>query len=165
MLRMFILTGKPTQLEPETEVKFIMILALIICNIVVKLWCGYRGLACVRYLVDLIWFYNQRLKLITSLKWSKLEDRCLRGDMIEVFELLNDFDVAAPNTFFHRSFTGLRGHKFELCKSCFCTNVSKFLFSNRIIQDWSKFTLYRVTLSTLSKQERSASFALSALSG
>ena len=50
------------------------------------------------------------IKLMTSLKWlkwSELEDRRLRSDMIEVFEPLNDFDVAAPNTFFHRSFTGL----------------------------------------------------------
>ena len=68
---------------------------------------------------------------MTSLKWSKLEDtqdRRLRGHMIEVFELLNDFDVAAPNTFFNRSLTGFRGREIELRESCFCTNVGKFLF-------------------------------------
>jgi hypothetical protein len=57
--------------------------------------------------------------------------------MIEVFKLLNGFDIVAPNTFFNRSFTGLRGHEFKLYKSSFCTNLGKFSFSNRFGQDWN----------------------------
>ena len=52
---------------------------------------------------------DYQIKLITSPKWSTLEDRPrLRGNMIEAFELSNDFDISAPNTFFHISFTGLK---------------------------------------------------------
>ena len=37
--------------------KIIVIQTLIICNLVVKLCCGYRGLVCVCNLVELIYFY------------------------------------------------------------------------------------------------------------
>ena len=60
--------------------------------------------------------------------------------MIEVFKILNGFDFVAPNTFFNRSFTGLRGHEFKLYKSSFCTNLGKFSFSNIIVQDWISLT-------------------------
>jgi len=42
------------------------------------------------------WSYDQRLR---SLNWCTLEERRSRGDMIQVFKLLNGFDVVAPNTF------------------------------------------------------------------
>ena len=59
------------------------------------------------------WSYDQRLN---SLRWSPLEDRRLRSDMIQVFKLIEGFDIAAPNTFFNMSNTGLRGHTFKLYK-------------------------------------------------
>ena len=78
------------------------------------------------------WSYDQRL---SSLKWCTVEERSLRGDMIEVFKLLKGFDLVAPNIFFMKSFTGLRGHEFKLYKSSFCTNVGRYSFSNRIVQN------------------------------
>jgi len=75
--------------------------------------------------------------------------------MIEVFKLLNGFDVVAPNTFFNRSFTGLRGHEFKLYKSSFCTNLGKVSFSNFFFYNFSfsfrigivyRSMLYQVTL-------------------
>jgi len=70
--------------------------------------------------------------------------------MIEVFKFSNGFDVVAPNTFFNRSFTGpRRGHEFKLYKSSFCTNLGKFSFSNRIVQDCNSLPqhmVYQVTL-------------------
>jgi len=54
-----------------------------------------------------------------------------------VFQLLNGFDVVAPNTFFNRCFTGLRGHEFKVYKSSFCTNLGKVSFPNRIVQEWN----------------------------
>jgi len=80
------------------------------------------------------WSYDQRLRL---LNWCTLEEKCSRGDMIAEFKLLNGFDVVAPNVFVNRSFTGLRGHEFKLYKIRFCTNLGKFSFSNRIVQDWN----------------------------
>ena len=51
------------------------------------------------------WISPQRM---SSQKWRTLGDRRLSGDRIEIFELLNGFDIVAPNTFLHRSLTGLR---------------------------------------------------------
>jgi len=69
--------------------------------------------------------------------------------MIEVFKLLNGFDVVAPNTFFNRSFTGLRGHEFKLYKSSFYKNFGKFSLSNRIIQDWNSLPQHVVSSNTV----------------
>jgi len=43
------------------------------------------------------WSYDQRLR---SLNWCTLEERRSLGDMIEVFKLLNGFDIVAPITHF-----------------------------------------------------------------
>jgi hypothetical protein len=92
------------------------------------------------------WSYDQRL---SSLKWCTLEERRLRGDMIEVFKLLKGFDLVAPNIFFMKSFTGLRGHEFKLYKSSFFTNVGKFTFSNRIVQNWNSLPQHVVSSNTV----------------
>ena len=78
--------------------------------------------------------YVDRLK---SLDWCTLEERRLRGDMVQVFKLINGFDCAAHDSFFIKSSTCLRGHTFELYKCSFCTDIGKHSFSNRIIDDWN----------------------------
>ena len=55
--------------------------------------------------------YDQRL---SSTNWSTLQKRHLCGAIIEVFKLLNGFDIAASNTLFNRSFSGLQGHELKL---------------------------------------------------
>jgi len=92
------------------------------------------------------WSYDQRLR---SLNRCTLEERRSSGDMIEVFKLLNGFDVVAINTFFNRSFTGLRGHEFKLYKSSFCTNLGKFSFYKRIVQDWNSLPQHVVSCNTV----------------
>ena len=92
------------------------------------------------------WSYDQRLD---SLGWSTLEDRRLRGDMIQVFKLVEGFDIVAPNTFFNVSTTGLRGHTFKLYKSGFSTNIGKFSFSNRIIEHWNCLPQHVVSSDTV----------------
>ena len=58
--------------------------------------------------------------------------------MIQVFKFNKGFDITAPNTLTpNMSTTGLRGHEFKLYKSAFSTNIGKFSFSNRIIDDWN----------------------------
>jgi len=64
-------------------------------------------------------------------------------------KLLIGFDVVAPNTFFYRFFTGLRGHEFKLYKSSFCTNLGKVSFSNRIAQDWNSLPQFTVSSNTV----------------
>ena len=92
------------------------------------------------------WSYDQRLD---SLGWSTLEDRRLRGDMIQVFKLVKGFDIVAPNTFFNVSTIGLRSHTFKLYKSGFSTNIGKFSFSNRIIEHWNCLPQHVVSSDTV----------------
>jgi len=69
--------------------------------------------------------------------------------MIEVFKLLNGFDVVAPNTLCNRPFTGLRGHAFKLYKSSFFTNLGKFSFSNIIVEDWNSLSQHIASSNTV----------------
>ena len=78
-----------------------------------------------------------------------MEDRRLRGDLIQVFKLVKGFDIVAPNTFFNVSTTGLRGHTFKLYKSGFSTNIGKFSFSNRIIEHWNCLPQHVVSSDTV----------------
>ena len=79
------------------------------------------------------------------LRWSTLESRRLRGEMIQVFKFIKGFDITAPNMFFNMSTTGLRGHEFKLYNRAFSTNVGKFSFSNKIIDDWNSLPQHVVS--------------------
>jgi len=61
-----------------------------------------------------------------------IKERRFRGDMIQVFKIINGFDIAALNTCFHQSFSGLRGHTLKLYKCSFRTNIGTCYFSNRM---------------------------------
>ena len=73
----------------------------------------------------------------------------MRGDTIQVFKSIEGFDITAPNTFFNMSNTGLQGHTFKLYKSAFRTNIGKFAFSNRIIEDWNSLPQHVVSNDTV----------------
>ena len=92
------------------------------------------------------WSYDQRLN---SLGWSTLENRRLRGDMIQVFKFIKGFNINAPNMFFSMSTTGLRGHEFKLFKRGSSTNIGKFSFSNRIVEDWNSLPQHVVSSNTV----------------
>ena len=82
--------------------------------------------------------YEQRLKYLNL---TTLEMRRLRGDLIEVFKILNKFDAVDQSLFFSASETNLRGHGQKLFKHRFCTNIGKFAFSNHVndVNDLHKF--------------------------
>ena len=69
--------------------------------------------------------------------------------MIQVFKFIKGFDITAPNTFFNMSTTGLRGHESKLYKSALSTNIGKFSFSNRIIDDWNSLPQHVVSSNTI----------------
>jgi len=71
------------------------------------------------------WSYDQKLN---ALRWSTLENRCLRGDIIQVFELIKGFDFLAPNTFVNMSITSLRNHTLTLNRSAIYATIDKFYF-------------------------------------
>ena len=74
--------------------------------------------------------YEQRLR---RLGITTLETRRLRGDVIEDFKIIKDFDKVDYLKFFHQSTKGLRGHNLKLFKLSFKCNVGKYTFSNRAI--------------------------------
>lgn len=79
--------------------------------------------------------YDQRLK---SLNLFSLERRRIRGDLIEAFKILNQFENVEPNDFFRRSMTtNLRGHSDKLFKSRSVKLCRRNFFSQKIVDNWN----------------------------
>ena len=97
-----------------------------------------------------LWYGQEILGLVSrpEIELVKLEHPRGKAIVFEVFKLLNGFDVAACNIFFHRSFTCLRGNKFKLYLRSFCTNLREFSFANRIIQDRIGIVNHSILLSS-----------------
>ena len=80
--------------------------------------------------------YKDRL---TALKLPTLEYRRKRGDMILTYKILKDHVDTNPSLFFKRNNSSrTRGHELKLFKSRSCLDVRKYVFSNRIVEDWNK---------------------------
>ena len=78
--------------------------------------------------------YEDRLK---KLKLPTLAYRRCRGDMIQVYKLLNDgYDKSLPSLL-TLSFTGLRGHKNKLYIERAHKDIRKYYFSNRVAKIWN----------------------------
>ena len=71
----------------------------------------------------------------------------MRGDLIEVFKIINDFEDVNYKDYFVTSNTGLRGHEFKLFKGRFNTTIRKNSFSQRVIDYWNNLT-YNVVACT-----------------
>ena len=80
--------------------------------------------------------YEERLKKI---KLPFLEFRQLRGDMIQVYKIANNFyDPLSTNTIFNFStHSRLRGHSLKITKQS--VNKSKYanFFTNRVVNSWN----------------------------
>ena len=90
--------------------------------------------------------YSQRLE---ALNLTSLETRRLRGDLIEVYKIVKGFDDINSSKFFKFSETNLRGHDLKLYKSRFNTNIGKFAFSNRIVDEWNLLALGIISSNTV----------------
>jgi len=66
--------------------------------------------------------------------------RRVRGDLIEVFKIINGFEDVNYKDYFVVSNTGLRGHEFKLFKGRFNTTIRKNSFSQRVIDHWRSMT-------------------------
>ena len=78
--------------------------------------------------------YHERLKL-TGL--TTLETRRLRADLVEVYKIFNDIDKVNKSEMFILDKNRLRGHEYKLFKNRFNTNACKFMFKNRIVDEWN----------------------------
>ena len=79
--------------------------------------------------------YDQRLR---ELNLTTLENRRVRGDLIEVYKIVHGFENIGSDVFFrNRLYQGLRGHShmFEVNRCKY--NLRKHFFSNRVICLWN----------------------------
>ena len=76
--------------------------------------------------------YESRL---LECRLTTIETRRLREDLIEVFKILNGYEVIDSNMFFQDSMT--RGHTAALVKPYCRLDKRKFSFSQRIINGWN----------------------------
>ena len=83
--------------------------------------------------------YEERLK-----EWglTTLETRRLRGDQIEVFNILNGYKNIESNVFFLEIKESIitRGHNFKLVKKQSRLDVRKYSFSQRTINVWNNLS-------------------------
>jgi len=90
------------------------------------------------YLVPMLrkYSYATRLQMICI---TSLEERRLRGDMIEVYKLLTEKEQIDHRQFFNSVDTpyGLRGHEKKLAKDRPRLDSRKFFFSQRVINGWN----------------------------
>jgi hypothetical protein len=80
--------------------------------------------------------YEQRLLKVNL---TTLETRRLRGDLIEMFKVVKGFDKTNLSLTTSNS-SNLRGHSLKLFKQRFNTNVGKFVFVNRTVDEWNKLS-------------------------
>ena len=80
--------------------------------------------------------YATRLRVIGI---TSLEERRLRGDMIEVYKLLTEKEQIDHRQFFNSADTpyGLRGHEKKLAKDRSRLDSRKFFFSQRVFNGWN----------------------------
>jgi ribonuclease P/MRP protein subunit RPP40 len=84
---------------------------------------------------------------LAAVNLTTLETRRLRGDLIEMFKILNNFDKALLPTIANTS--NLRGHSLKLFKQRFNTNIGKFKFVNRTVDEWNRLSEDTVSCNTV----------------
>ena len=78
--------------------------------------------------------YEDRLK---RLGLQSLKTRRLRGELIEVFKILNGFDLVGPGLLALAPHGVTRSNGFKLQGKRFQTDVAKNFFANKIINEWN----------------------------
>ena len=98
--------------------------------------------------------YEERLNII---KLPSLEYRLLRGDMIQVFKIANNFydPLTTKSIFKFSNNPSLRGHNFKISKQS--TNKTKYanFFTNRVVNVWNKLPSYIVNAKSINEFKNS----------
>ena len=90
--------------------------------------------------------YEERLE---RLKLFSLEERRLRGDLIQTFKLLTGKENVDYEILFNRSTNHLRGHSFKLSKSQCNKLCRRRFFSQRVIDIYMEFIVWIHGIRTL----------------
>ena len=78
--------------------------------------------------------YEERLN---KLNLPTLKERRERGDMITTFKFIKGFDDVRSENYFDRRHGTTRGHSLKLKKRAPKQDVSKYFFSNRVVDRWN----------------------------
>ena len=81
--------------------------------------------------------YDSRLRV---LNWTTLETRRLRANLLEVWKIVNGKEGLSENLFFSRvtpDTCNTKGHQHKFYKNRFNTDLAKFSFKNRVINEWN----------------------------
>ena len=86
--------------------------------------------------------HNQYLHVVMSNTFGKRQEtRRLRGDQIKVFKILNGYENIDRNIFFTvKEERRTRGHGVTLAKKQCRLDIRKFSFSQRIVNEWNRFS-------------------------
>ena len=90
--------------------------------------------------------YEERL---VSLGLMTFEMRMKRADMIEVYKIMSGKEKTDESIFFERSKLGTRGHSMKLRKRGFESDVGKFSFANRVVDEWNGLSQHVVEAESL----------------
>ena len=77
-----------------------------------------------------------------------LETRRLRGFLIEMFKILKGFDHTSLSIATN-NLSNLRGHSLKLFKQRFNTNIDKFSYVDRIVDEWNSLSEDIVSCNTV----------------
>ena len=89
------------------------------------------------------------LERISKLGLTTLETRRLRGDLIEVLKIFKGFDNLNVHDYFTVALGTVRGHNLKVFKSSFRTDIGKYTFANRVVNEWNLLTQDVVACNTL----------------
>ena len=79
--------------------------------------------------------YEMRLK---NLNLTTLETRRIRGDLIEVYRIMNGIEAIDWKLLFSKApYDGTRGHTMKLEKKVIRLDIRKYFFSQRVIDYWN----------------------------
>jgi hypothetical protein len=90
--------------------------------------------------------YEQRLD---KMGITTLETRRLRGDLLEVFKICKGFEEVDSNDFFNFHSGVTRGHDLKLYKNRFKTDCGKYMFANRVVNEWNLLNIDVVASDTV----------------
>ena len=91
--------------------------------------------------------YEERLK---ECGLTTLKSRRLRGDQVEVFQILNGYENIHRNMFFSlKKDTRTRGNEVELVKEQCRLDIRKYSFSQRTVNEWNKLSTDCITASSV----------------
>jgi hypothetical protein len=91
--------------------------------------------------------YHERLK---KMNLFSMEKRRKRGDMIQVFKIVNRIDKMNIDQLFEFDVNSVtRGHAYKLKKKRFNLDVAKYAFVNRVIDPWNALPEIIVNAKTL----------------